>query len=613
MLLLLLAVPAATKAQFRLLVQPSKTILQKNEILYLQFTAEGSSPAEDFRPPAFRDFEQLGEMVQTSGTMMRNGEAVPYVNFSYQLRPRRTGKLQVASATVRLKGRLIISNPLIIQVNEPPASSLGNAPQERLREQPDYLLAPGEDPAQKIRKNLFVKVVVDKQRCFAGEPLVATFKLYTRLDSESKISKRPSFNGFSVTDLEEPERPVFTQEQLEGKTYQVYLIRKVQLIPLQSGDITIEPVEVENRVRFIRTGASYQSGTTNEWLEAVLEQIKNAEIRAEHIVEQQIVLATPPLTISVQELPDAGGLFTGTVGLFTLQAKLQQAVWKAGENGLLRIRVQGSGNLDLLPLPDISWPAGVEVFEPRMQQEWNTASLPVTGEKLFEVTFQSAPGRFTIPAITCLTFNYATKRYDTLVTGPLEWEVLPSAAAASAPNQQQETSVVKDAGDPLKKFFLPAGACLLAAGVVWLLFRFRRKQRATATPVLDAAHEAADDPAAWLQEARLLARNPADKQWIANLLLGFRRYFSTRLKLRPGEPVHSEITAALHRHRALFLAGRYDQWAQAGERALYTPGNKGDSYLYLLDEADALFRDAEAVFNPGSQSGSPRHGQNENR
>lgn len=44
-----------------------------------------------------------------------------------------------------------------------------------------------------------------KQTCYIGEPLVATYNLYTRLKSNSRLDKSPSFNGFSVIDLQQPD------------------------------------------------------------------------------------------------------------------------------------------------------------------------------------------------------------------------------------------------------------------------------------------------------------------------------------------------------------------------------------------------------------------------
>ena len=71
-----------------------------------------------------------------------------------------------------------------------------------IHEYDDYILRKGENVAEKIKKNLFIKIDVNKKSCYVGEPIVATYKLYTRLKSESNIIKTPSFNGFSVSELE---------------------------------------------------------------------------------------------------------------------------------------------------------------------------------------------------------------------------------------------------------------------------------------------------------------------------------------------------------------------------------------------------------------------------
>src|SRR5215472_8036215 len=108
----------------------------------------------------------------------------------------------------------------------------------------DYVLRPGENVKEKIRKNLFVKVQVDKNSCYVGEPIVATYKLYTRLSSESRFTKRPSLNGFSVYDMVDPSSEPVSVDKLNGKEYAVHIIRKTQLIPLQAGSIDMNPVEV---------------------------------------------------------------------------------------------------------------------------------------------------------------------------------------------------------------------------------------------------------------------------------------------------------------------------------------------------------------------------------
>jgi len=55
-------------------------------------------------------------------------------------------------------------------------------------------LKPGENAADKIQKDLFIKLDVSKTSCYVGQPIIVSFKLYTRLRSESTITDAPSFN-----------------------------------------------------------------------------------------------------------------------------------------------------------------------------------------------------------------------------------------------------------------------------------------------------------------------------------------------------------------------------------------------------------------------------------
>ncbi len=71
-----------------------------------------------------------------------------------------------------------------------------------------------------------LRLEVNKTSCYVGEPVVATYKLYTRLKSESKLTQNPSFNGFSVVDLQAPDVTGSSIDKFQGRDYHVYTIRK---------------------------------------------------------------------------------------------------------------------------------------------------------------------------------------------------------------------------------------------------------------------------------------------------------------------------------------------------------------------------------------------------
>src|SRR3954451_12128834 len=107
--------------------------------------------------------------------------------------------------------------------------------------QDDYMqntvLKPGENPQDKIRSRIFVKTTLSKKTCFVGESVLVVYQLYTSLYCEPKVVKQPSFNGCSLVEMttDEPEY----LDKVNGKMYRVLLIRKVQLTPLQDGELLI--------------------------------------------------------------------------------------------------------------------------------------------------------------------------------------------------------------------------------------------------------------------------------------------------------------------------------------------------------------------------------------
>src|ERR1700712_475069 len=58
-----------------------------------------------------------------------------------------------------------------------------------------------ESVDDKIKKNFFLKADISKTTCYVGEGLMATFKVYSRLNASSRVVKRPSLTGFSVIEM----------------------------------------------------------------------------------------------------------------------------------------------------------------------------------------------------------------------------------------------------------------------------------------------------------------------------------------------------------------------------------------------------------------------------
>ena len=586
--LLLLVITAAT-AQVKLSVLPSKTVVQLNETFQLQFVVEGTNEVDEFVPPAFRNFEQIGGFEKTTGVTWINGSLTEYITFTVNLRAKVKGRLPIASAIVKANGKMATSSTLMIFVKP-----VAEQPTEE--ERPDFYLLPNENVKDKIAKNLFIKATIDKRSCYVGEPILATFKLFTRLDSESKIVKRPSLNGFSVVDMEQPESGNFSKEMHNGKIYNCYLIRKVQLFPLQSGQLTIEPVEVENLVHLIKAKAR-STKETSTWLDAVMDKMKEAEIESAGTIEEKVVLKSDELNINVQDVPEKNKpeSFNGAVGSFTMEASLLNKSIAANDNATLRIVIKGKGNLPMITAPVVNWPSGVDSFDAKLTENIDKQHAPISGTKTFDIPFSVAKaGTFIIPAIHFSYFDQTTKTYHTITSDSLQLQV---SVAVKRKTPVFEEVVLKDEGTPRWVWVATLGGTILLLMIMGLLIQAKRTKKETviSTTVVEEVKPAVERRSVehFLQPAADTVNGMNKKQFYTLLMQGIEDYIVDRYQLQ-SKTINTPFTVSLLQQQQLMdEASRYQHIMSTCELAVFSPVELNDDREELLTAAQKLLQQIE--------------------
>lgn len=424
----------------------SQDVGQK-EYLQIEYIIENARQIDELTPPSFPGFQVVQGPIQSSGMSIVNGSMSQYKGLSFVLQPLRTGKFSIAGASATVDGHPLRSNTVPVTVHAGGASG-GNSssspgggnpfsqpfgadpfgPSEQGDVDREYVLKPGENVNEKIRKNLFVKVQVDKNSCFVGEPIVATYKLYSRLSSESRVTKRPSLNGFSVYDMVDPGSDPVSVEKLNGKSYTVHIIRKTQLIPLQAGNINLDPVEVENTVHFVK-GGGHQEARRGGSIRDLLDQMMDDNNLGPEVSER-VTLDTKPVTINVKPLPEnKPANYNGAVGSFSIETSLASRSVAAQDEATLHVVVKGKGNLPVLAAPAVSWPAGFEAFEPTAKEDVNKTVAPMSGSKSFDYVFiPRTPGHYTLPAVHFSYFDPSTQTYKSADGEPQDLQVTPAVS-----------------------------------------------------------------------------------------------------------------------------------------------------------------------------------------
>jgi hypothetical protein len=424
---------ARAQVKFTATISPAQ--IYKNEYAVLRLEVENGDNVENISPPSLKGFTVVSGPNQESGMSNVNGVVKQYLALSYILQPQQTGNITLDPATAKVSGRLLKSNNLRILVKKgvgtsPPPNTATVTPlgsfdpfvaAQPTEEFDDYILKKGESVQQKVEKNMQLRLQTSKTSCYVGEPIVATYKLYTRLKSESKLSKTPSFNGFSVIDLQRPDETEYAREKLNNREYNVYTIRKAQLYPLQDGSIELESATLDNNIQFLKADAAANPRQNmNGFMEGF-------NLGPDAVITESVSLSNKPVTITVKPLPEAGkpAGFKGAVGKFAIHAALERNNFSTNETGKLTLTITGSGNLQHVTAPDINWPEGIEPFEPKEQEDLQQLNVPVSGSKTFEFPFAvDSPGNYHLPAIDFSYFDPVQARYKNIHIAAQDFTVI---------------------------------------------------------------------------------------------------------------------------------------------------------------------------------------------
>ena len=615
-LLLLIVTGQYSLAQVKFTASISSAQISKNEMVQLRLEVENATEVEQIKPPDLRNFTLISGPNQESGMTSINGAVKRYIALTYILRPKSPGKFNIGAGTARADGKDYKSNPVSVVVsntlssNNQSNNSLSpfgglNPFDEAAAPTPfnDYILRKGENAAEKVNRNMFVKLELDRTVCFVGEPVIATYKLYTRLKSESSLIKNPSFNGFSVIDLQQPDGMNYTREKVNGREYNVYILRKAQLYALQAGSLELDPVEIENNIHFIKEAYANRQ---NSIMGDVFREFEDATIPPEGIESQKVTLKSKPVSITVKALPDAAvpTSFNGAVGKFSVQAALEKNTFTTDDAGKLNVVINGEGNLQLVNTPEIAWPQGLEAFDPTTQDELIKTNVPVSGQKLITYTFTiETPGTYTVPAIRFSYFDPKEGKYKTDSTKPISFTVTKGSGKKNTP----AITVKNESGGFLNKFFsnrrwvVSTVALLIICGLIFWLKKDKKKEEQIK---LEAAEKEAKEKAEeekvvetistsdknYLEKAgELLQENSTD--FYRELNYALKNYLSQKLHL-PIETINKKNIAEQldKKNISVNTAIQLQQILSDIELQLYAPFSEEGKKQELYDNTAAIIQ-----------------------
>lgn len=461
-------------------IYPSE--IKINELSSIQFTVENFSDLRFFTPPDFKDVQVVSGPIFGGESYSINGKQRKRASIGFIVKAKKPGVFKFENASCEVDGAVVKCKAVVLRVKKNVNNSqlkIENEPKTEPGILEDQYIREGENIDKKIAESMHLRLSVSKKSCYVGEPIVATYKLYTRLKSDCNLIQNPSFNGFSVIDLQAPDVTEKYFEELNGQKYSVYVIRKSQLYPLLEGNIEIEPASVEGNVEFIKNTGKRNSGYSSFLDDPFFSETVNSKL----------YLKTDSAIVNVKPLPPGKPeSFNGAVGNFEIQSKLEDDVFTANKGGKLIITIKGSGNFQMINSPEISWPKGFDTFEPEIKDDVNKISVPVTGKKKFEFEFNTnSVGDFSIPPVNFSFFDPELKEYKTLSTAPINFKVLPADKKSKSKEHFAMTpgSNQQDSENPFykNKILIASGGAALLGLLLFLGFTRRNKKDSIVIPV----------------------------------------------------------------------------------------------------------------------------------
>ena len=407
--------PSALRAQD----DPKLTVSAKKQVVVgerFQVVFEANAEGKNFQAPSFDGFTIVGGPFTSSSSSfsMVNGSMSHTVknSYTYALQAYKEGTFRIGAASLTVKGNKISSEPFEIQVL-PDDGSHASASGGGTSGSGSQSQSQNTNDPQVSGKDLFLKVTPSKKSVHVGEQIVLTYKLYTKVPVSSlQVGKMPSYAGFWTKDISDNNGGSLRQssEYINGVEYTVAEIQKVIVVPQRSGKLNIDPMSIEC-VAQIRTESNNRR--SNDPFDIFF----NDPFFNRNIVNVKKELSTGTLAIEVKNLPDSSkpASFAGAVGSYTFKSDIDKTELKTNEAFTLTLTVSGTGNIELLQMPEPNFPPDFEVYDPKITTAPSVTAQGLSGTKKAEyLVIPRRAGNFNLSPVEFSFFNPANGTYTSL-------------------------------------------------------------------------------------------------------------------------------------------------------------------------------------------------------
>jgi len=556
-----------------------------------------NSGGGEFSAPSFNGLYKLmgPQTSYSSSTQILNGKMSNSTSYSYvyYLQAVKEGKYAIAPATFTLKNKTYSSDSIHIE-------ALGGTFQKQNAATGSNNPVNDSD-VESSGNDLFINLSVDHKEVYLGEPIVATVKIYSRVNIAGiNEINYPSFNSFLKSDINTPPLTSLRQENINGTIYGSGVVQQFLLYPQVTGEINIDPVKISV---LLQQKVGGQSDPFFGDFFSSYQTVPKA-------------VASRSVKIKVKSLPGVKpNDFSGVVGKLDLKATLNKESVNVNDAINFKITITGNGNLKIASAPVLKLSPDIEVYDPKISDDLKNGPNGTTGQKSFEyLIIPRHYGDFTIPPVSYSYFNIASGRYEKLTTPEFHFNAHKVSDENSAITVyggiskedvkylgkdirfiKSDPGTLKRSGDILliKQSFYSAYAFSLLAFLL-ILFLRREHIRRNSDLTLVKNRKAGKVAIKRLHSASVCLKNEEIDQFYDEILKAIWGYLSDKLNIPVSDLTRTNVIAVLQQQGIEEDETKsLSEILDACEFARFAPSSSGTEAASVYEGASQFIKSVE--------------------
>lgn len=367
-------------AQVNVVASVDKNNIYLNQYINFEIRSEGSEgfPQVDLSP--IKDFTITSGPTQSSSYQMFNNRVTTAFTLSWNLKPRKQGKLTIPSLKVVVDGKSYRTKKISVEVSKSTKTQARR--KQKKKQETQYV---------------FLVAETDKREAYIGEQITVEFLLYTQVTiNDISMVQKPQGIGFWKEELQSPRSPKFHLRERNGVRFNVASLGKIAYFATETGQLSLDPMILDVAV---------ESRSVNRFLD----DFRFGDPFSIFPRSERKRLESKPVELTIYPLPEEGRpeKASQAVGEFSLRTFIDTSVVEMNKVVTFTVELEGTGNLNLVEIDEPDFPGGVEIFDRRRPVfDRDVFRDDLTGVKRWEyIIMPRRAGRFVIPEMELAYFN----------------------------------------------------------------------------------------------------------------------------------------------------------------------------------------------------------------